>query len=99
GNVFNDANGNKTKDAGETGLSGWRVFNDSNNDGIWQKTEASTTTDSTGAWSFTTLGAGTFVIRVVRPGGWTQTTTSPAVFSLASGASRTGLTFGERQTG
>jgi subtilisin-like proprotein convertase family protein len=34
GNVFNDLNGNGTKDNGEPGLAGWTVFLDQNNDGV-----------------------------------------------------------------
>ena len=34
GEVFNDANGNATLDNGETGLSGWTVYEDLNNNGV-----------------------------------------------------------------
>ncbi|HSV14402.1 MAG TPA: SdrD B-like domain-containing protein [Tepidisphaeraceae bacterium] len=98
GNVFNDANGSKTRDSGEAGLSGWRVFIDSNNDGVWGKTEISAVTDSAGNFSFKTLDAGTFIVRVVRPSGWSQTTTQPASFTLTSGQTISGIAFGERQT-
>lgn len=35
GVVFNDANGNAVRDAGEGGLAGWRVYDDANNNGIF----------------------------------------------------------------
>jgi hypothetical protein len=101
GTVFNDANGNKTKDSTETGLSGWKVYVDLNKDGKFESTEPSTTTDSSGNWKFTTLQAGTYVIRVAPPTGqtgWTQTTAQPAAFTLGNAGTKTGLLFGERKT-
>jgi hypothetical protein len=101
GTVFNDANGNKIKDSTETGLSGWRVYVDLNNDGKFESTEPSTTTDSSGNWKFGTLKAGTYVIRVAPPTGqtgWTQTTAQPAAFTLANAGTKTGMLFGERKT-
>jgi protocatechuate 3,4-dioxygenase beta subunit len=100
GTVFNDANANKIKDSTETGLSGWRVYFDMNNDGKWESTEPSTLTDSVGNWKFTTLAANTFVIRVTPPTGqtgWTQTTAQPPAFTLSSAGIKTGLLFGERK--
>jgi hypothetical protein len=100
GTVFNDANGNKTKDSSETGLSGWRVYFDVNNDGKWESTEPSTLTDSTGSWKFVSLAANTFVIRLTPPTGqtgWTQTTAQPPAFTLGSAGIKTGLLFGERK--
>jgi len=38
GEKWNDANGNRTKDGGEAGLSGWVVYLDLNNDGILNST-------------------------------------------------------------
>ncbi|HSV14401.1 MAG TPA: SdrD B-like domain-containing protein, partial [Tepidisphaeraceae bacterium] len=101
GNVFNDANGNKTKDSGEVGLSGFRVFVDANHNGILDSGELTTTTDSSGNWAFKTLNAGTYTIRVTKPSGSTSTysttTSLPAAFTLASGASKTGINFGEKK--
>jgi hypothetical protein len=100
GTVFNDVNGNKIQDGTETGLAGWRVYFDINNDGKWESNEPSTLTDSAGNWKFTTLGAQTFVIRVMPPTGqtgWTQTTVQPPAFTLSSAGIKTGLLFGERK--
>ncbi len=39
GVLYLDANLNRTRDAGEAGLAGWRVFADINNDGVFQSGE------------------------------------------------------------
>src|SRR5688500_12993485 len=46
GMVFNDANGDRIRNAGEAGLSNWRVFIDSDSDGLWDSTEKSVFTDA-----------------------------------------------------
>ena len=99
GNVFNDANGNGVKNTGELGLANWRVFVDSNLDGIWQNTEASVLSDSSGNWKFTNLAAGTYRVRVVQQAGWTRTTPSVGyhAVTLVSGGISTGRLFGERR--
>ena len=42
GSVFNDANGDKLRNSGETELSGWRVFVDKDKDGIFDAGENGT---------------------------------------------------------
>ncbi|HSV16017.1 MAG TPA: SdrD B-like domain-containing protein [Tepidisphaeraceae bacterium] len=102
GNVFNDSNGNKTKGSGESALSGWRVYIDSNNDGKYESNEASTLTDSSGNYKFTTLSAGSFHLRVTPPSGvsgYSATTPSGGVytFTLAGGGLAMNKNFGERK--
>src|SRR5205814_1588184 len=74
GRVFNDINGNGKQDSGEAGLSGWRVFVDANNDGIWQPTERSVLSDSNGDFVLASLKPGKFTIRVVPQAGFNLTT-------------------------
>src|ERR1019366_1487213 len=63
GTIFNDANGNGKQDSGETGISGWIVYNDANNNGKLDIGELSTTTDTSGAYTFPGLAAGKYKIR------------------------------------
>jgi subtilisin-like proprotein convertase family protein len=35
GTVFDDVNGNGARDAGEAGLGGWRIYDDANNNGVF----------------------------------------------------------------
>ncbi|MEA2711468.1 MAG: virginiamycin lyase [Phycisphaerales bacterium] len=95
GTVFRDTDGDKIKDAGETGLSGWRVFIDADNDGVFDASEKSVLTDAGGNYRFTTLAAGAFVLRVVKPSGYNLTTPGSYTFTLSAGASTTKL-FGAR---
>jgi len=99
GTVFSDANGNRAKDSGEAGLSGWRVFIDANGDGVFNSTERSVLTDAAGNWSFKNLAAGTYRVRVVQQSGWTRTTPTAGYYSvtLTSGQASTGKLFGERR--
>ncbi|HSV13328.1 MAG TPA: SdrD B-like domain-containing protein, partial [Tepidisphaeraceae bacterium] len=94
GNIFNDANGNGSKDTGETGLGKWTVYADLNNNGKLDAGEANVLSDGSGNWAIKTLAAGTYVIRIVRPTGWSQT--KPAnnagqSVTLTSGQTKTGL--------
>jgi hypothetical protein len=75
GTVFRDDNGNGVFDTNvEKGRSGWRVFLDLNNDGVWQReTEPSRRTDSQGKYAFRDLVASTYTIRVIPRVGYLQT--------------------------
>src|SRR5439155_22909090 len=99
GYVFNDINSNGSKGTGEAGLSGWRVYNDLNNDGKFTTNEPSTLTDSGGNYKFSSLSANTFHLRVLPPSGVTGyhvTTPSGGVynFTLGSGALTLNKIFG-----
>src|SRR5262249_1937333 len=53
GSVFEDVNGNAIKDAGEPTLSGWTVYVDSNNNGVYDSaSEPGALTDSSGNYAF-----------------------------------------------
>ena len=102
GTVFNDANGDLKQDNGELGLSGWTVFIDTNNDGILDDGEMSTLTKSDGSYSFSVLAAGNYIIRAIRPTGWSQTTPTKNYgqhVTIAKNQNTTGVLFGERQIG
>src|SRR3954470_13330225 len=81
GNVFKDTNGDGFKDASETGLSGWKLFIDANNNGTLDAGEVTATTDASGNYSFTGKKPGTYVVRLVVSSGFKATT--PTSFSTA----------------
>jgi len=94
GNVFNDLNGNGVQNKGEPGLATWTVelLNPSGN------VAYSTVTNKSGNYSFTGIYPGNFTVAEVVKSGWYQTTT-PTTYSVQSqsGATVTGLTFGDKK--
>jgi hypothetical protein len=97
GTVFNDTNGNGVQNTGETAASGWRVYVDLTDSGTYKSTDPSVVTTSTGAWSFSTLAAGTYYVRIVPQAG--KTTTTPSLgyfkFTVGAGGIRANNLFGE----
>lgn len=74
GSVFNDANGNGIRDAGETGIAGARVFLDYGGNGVWNPaTEPSVLTNSSGVFTFTNIAAVTYSVGTVVPAGMVKT--------------------------
>lgn len=55
GTVFDDANGNGTRDGGEPGLAGWTAYADNNRNGVFDPGEASALTDADGIYSLDTV--------------------------------------------
>ncbi len=98
GTVFLDANGNKTRDASETGEANRTVYLDMNNDGVRQSTEPTTLTDATGAFAFTTVKPGTYAVRLQPDFGFKVTTPGAGAYSVTvgSGATQRGGLFGEK---
>jgi len=94
GTKFNDVNGNGVRDAGEPGLAGVTIrLTDSA--GVVR----TATTDASGAFSFSDVGAGSYVVSEVVPAGFVQT--APAApgtipITIAAGGSSSGLLFGNR---
>lgn len=74
GYKFDDANGNRSWDAGEAALAGWEIYIDQNGDGAHQTSEPNVLTDSDGMYFFKNLASPeTYTIREVTQVGWTQT--------------------------
>lgn len=94
GTVYRDFNKNGQRNSNDSGLSGWKVFVDKDNDGILDSNEVSVTTNSSGRYTFNTLGGGTYSIRVVVGSGWKLTTKSTHLLSLSPGATTSGKDFG-----
>lgn len=73
GLVFDDSDGDGTRDIGEPGRAGWTIFLDLNDDGVLDAGETSTITDDTGAYHFDHVLAGQVVVGQVLAGGWIGT--------------------------
>ncbi len=105
--VWNDANADGIQDAGETGISGVRVYLDINGNGIFDSaTEPSATTNPSGIYTITNVMPGTFTARVdtsTLPAGFIQTydltggLDHAATFSLSPNQTRTDIDFGYTQ--
>ncbi len=71
GRVFADRDEDGIQDAsGESGLGGWTVFADANNNGTLDAGEAHATTTSNGDYTLATHGPGTFTIATDAPFGF-----------------------------
>jgi hypothetical protein len=100
GTVYNDANGNGTRDAGEAGLAAWTVYVDLNDNGTLDSGEPSTTTAGDGSYSLQNLREGTVSIREVTQSGFNCTAPSGCAYKnvkLALGATVSGQDFGNQQ--
>ena len=91
GVVFNDANGNGVQDAGETPLSGVTVELE-NSLGI---VIATTTTNASGAYTFTNLPAGTYTVVETDLPGYVSTTLNNIAVTLSAGTNAT-INFGDQ---
>jgi len=97
GTKFNDANGNGVLDSGEPGMSGVTILLQGSSG-----PPASTTTDSSGNFSFTGVSPGTYTVSEVSPPGFTQTVPGGAgtiSVTVAAGEDRKGLLFGNQAIG
>ena len=94
GTVYNDVNGDGSQESGEPGLNDWTV-NLLNSGGTLV---ATTTSSSSGHYSFANLTPGTYTIEEVVQAGWviTQPTNQTGTYTKTtiSGNSLTGLKFG-----
>lgn len=87
GTLWNDLDADSVRDAGEAALSGWRVYLDSDKDGVFDSTERSTFTSSSGGYGFSNLAAGSYRLRTVSPSGWRPSSSAWYYdLTLASGA-------------
>lgn len=94
GRKFMDRNGDGVRQEGDFWLAGWTVFLDANANGTLDNGERSTVTDADGAFRFTNLGPGTYLVREVRQERWVQTTSDPAPVVAVSGQEVSGILFG-----
>jgi uncharacterized protein (DUF2141 family) len=99
GNIFNDRDADRTRDAGEFGLPAWRVFIDSDKDGLRDANEKTAVTDGAGNYHLTGLAPGTYRVRVLRGTGYRATAPSAGYVdvTISSGQKVTGKNFGVTQ--
>ncbi|MBM4166181.1 MAG: T9SS type A sorting domain-containing protein [Ignavibacteria bacterium] len=93
GTTFNDENGNGLKDAGESGLSNWKIK-------LSGAKVDSQLTDGNGNYAFTNLVSGNYSLSEVAQNGWIQThPSSPGTysFSVSSGTNYPNTNFGNYQ--
>ena len=83
GITFNDLNANGLQDAGESGLAGWTIYIDANNNGQREATERTVVTNDAGAYLLTNLGPGNAVVRQEAQAGWGQTKPSSGKYEVA----------------
>lgn len=89
GTVFDDLNGNGTREGAEGGVASRVVFLDANNNTTLDAGETQTTTDAAGQFTFPPLAPGPYVIRLVPDPAWSQTAPAGGAehsLTLASGA-------------
>jgi hypothetical protein len=82
GNIFRDLNGNGQKNSGETGLEGWVVFLDKNNNGIKDATESYRVTNAAGDYRFAGLKAANYILRVEQQAGFVRTNPLNGMFKI-----------------
>jgi hypothetical protein len=99
GTVFNDANGDGTRDNGETGLAGVQVYADLGNVGYFVTGDPTTMANATGGYTLSGLSAGNYIIRQVRPLGDAQTTPANGLgrhVTVSAGQTLAGQNFGDK---
>jgi subtilisin-like proprotein convertase family protein len=102
GTKFNDRDRDAFRDSGESGLPGWTIYADTNNNGQLDPGETSAVTDAAGTYALNLVADAVHSIREVQQPGWIHTLpTGPQpvhqVF-LAPGATNE-RTFGNYRTG
>ena len=93
---FHDHDGDGVRDTEDLGRKDLTVYIDANDNGTFDAGERSTLSDSTGAWSFTDLRAGHYVLRPGTPlAGMVTTGAEFYAIDVTSGFFQEGLEFGE----
>lgn len=83
---FQDTNGDGIRQAAEPGVADVLIFLDRDGDGTLDSFETCVQTDENGGYIFTSVPAGTYIVRETVPAGWIRTTTNPAAVTVASGS-------------
>ena len=99
GTVYEDANANGVRDAGERGLNGPRVFLDTDNDTLLDPWERTAHANSNGVYTFANVAAGAYTVRMANMAAWQATAPLGHVghpVTLANGQALTGKDFGHR---
>jgi hypothetical protein len=83
GRAWIDSDKDGVKDSAEVVLAGWRVYIDKDKDGRYDAGEPTVLTDSSGNYSFKSLTAGTYRVRIVQPTGYTRISPTSGYFERA----------------
>jgi hypothetical protein len=89
GMIFNDVNGDAIRGSKETGITGFRVYLDKNNNKKFDKGEIATRSSSTGRYSFYDLPAAAYTVRITPVEGWRDTQGSFARVAVKATAAST----------
>src|SRR5688500_5759378 len=73
GTVWDDADANGSRGAGEAGLAEWIVYLDQNRNTFRDANERSTVSDATGSYAFGELPAGRYYVATELKAGWERT--------------------------
>ncbi|MDB5326163.1 MAG: Calx-beta protein [Phycisphaerales bacterium] len=100
GKVFKDIDGDGLLDTNEFGLGNWRVYIDTNKNGLWDSTESSVLTDGSGNWTIKDQNAGTVLVRVVQQTKYVLKSPASKYYSvsLAAAGTKSMLNFAEQPT-
>ncbi len=88
GFVYEDLNGNGTRQVGETLIPNARVYIDTNSNNIFDVGETNVLTNNNGLYNFTGLVAGTYRIRHVVPSGYALSSPSNGLLLVTVGVSQ-----------
>lgn len=98
GQVYNDLNKNGHKDAGEPGLSGFKInlYNSANfNGGTYDSVFKTATTDANGNYAFNSLADGTYSVEQLKKTGWKQNSDDYPSVAVSSGTGKSAIDFAE----
>jgi uncharacterized repeat protein (TIGR01451 family) len=101
GTLYEDLDGNGSRDGGEPPLAGRTVFFDYDGDGVEGPAEPSATTDAAGDYVLAGLNPGTGTVRASLPAGWVRSepVSDGYAVTVASSDALTGRDFGGWQAG
>ena len=95
--VWSDADGDGNQDSGDLGLSGVRVYIDSNNNGVFDSSEPNAITDVNGLYRIFDLNAANHAVRIdpaTYPSGFVPTTAGLLNVTLTTGQQYVDADFG-----
>ncbi len=100
GTVWDDRNGNGSRDPGEPELAGWTVYVDYNGNQQWDEDiEPSAVADSDGSYTLSQVQPGDWDVAQLPHAGWVQTSpvaSAPQRVSVSSGLTVGGVDFGNQ---